>query len=79
MSEIDEMPNVVEESETMEEPELVEKPEIVEKSEFSEKPKPSEAEPKSSDAGIGNVVASHYNNLQERGKAARTESRFSIY
>ncbi len=29
-------------------------------------------------SGIGNVVASHYNNLQERGKAARTESRFVI-
>ncbi len=28
--------------------------------------------------GIGDVVASHYNNLQERGKAARTESRFVI-
>ena len=29
-------------------------------------------------SGIGDVVASHYNNLQERGKAARTESRFVI-
>jgi len=28
-----------------------------------------------SKSGIGDVVASHYNNLQERGKAARTESR----
>ena len=28
-------------------------------------------------SGIGNVVASHYNNLQERGKAARTESRWN--
>ena len=28
-----------------------------------------------SKSGIGDVVASHYNNLQERGKAARNESR----
>ena len=29
----------------------------------------------SGNSGIGDVVASHYNNLQERGKAARNESR----
>jgi hypothetical protein len=45
---------------------------IAEMSETTEKTDESLLASKS---GIGDVVASHYNNLQERGKAARTESR----
>jgi hypothetical protein len=37
--------------------------------------KEASADDKACNVGIGDVVASHYNNLQERGKAARTESR----
>ena len=40
----------------------------------ADEPVPELVEP--AKGGIGDVVASHYNNLQERGKAARSDSRY---
>jgi len=45
-------------------------------SEASERSDVVDEQTSASKSGIGDVVASHYNNLQERGKAARTESRW---
>jgi hypothetical protein len=75
MSEFDETPYVGEESESVEKPE---QSEFVEKSKIDEKIETSEDQQIASNVGIGNVVASHYNNLQERGKAARSESRYQF-